>query len=70
MTITLPYSFKGKRVWVAGEQGMVGQALVHSVTRMVEDNEKLRTDISEKSLRLDELSRRARLSAATRHEHR
>jgi FK506-binding protein 15 len=37
---------------------MVGQALVHSVTRMVEDNEKLRADISEKSLRLDELSRR------------
>jgi FK506-binding protein 15 len=37
---------------------MVGQALVQSVTRMVEDNEKLRSDISEKSLRLDELSRR------------
>jgi GDP-L-fucose synthase len=28
MTITLPYSLKGKRVWVAGEHGMVGQALV------------------------------------------
>jgi GDP-L-fucose synthase len=28
MTVTLPYAFKGKRVWVAGEHGMVGQALV------------------------------------------
>ncbi len=28
MTITLPYAFKGKRFWVAGEHGMVGQALV------------------------------------------
>ena len=28
MTITLPYAFTGKRVWVAGEHGMVGQALV------------------------------------------
>lgn len=28
MTIALPYSFAGKRVWVAGEHGMVGGALV------------------------------------------
>lgn len=28
MTITLPYSLKGNRVWVAGEHGLVGQALV------------------------------------------
>ena len=28
MTIALPYDLQGKRVWVAGEYGMVGSALV------------------------------------------
>lgn len=28
MTVTLPYPLTGKRVWVAGEHGMVGSALV------------------------------------------
>jgi len=28
LTVTIPYSPKGKRVWVAGEHGMVGSALV------------------------------------------
>ena len=28
MIIALPYAFTGKRIWVAGEHGMVGQALV------------------------------------------
>lgn len=40
MTITLPYAFKGKRVWVAGEHGMVGQALVRRLAS--EDCELLR----------------------------
>ncbi|MEI8178545.1 GDP-L-fucose synthase, partial [Aestuariivirga sp.] len=40
MTITLPYSLEGKRVWVAGEHGMVGQALVRRLAS--EDCELLR----------------------------
>jgi GDP-L-fucose synthase len=40
MTINLPYSLKGKRVWVAGEHGMVGQALVRRLAS--EDCELLR----------------------------
>jgi GDP-L-fucose synthase len=40
MTINLPYSLKGKRAWVAGEHGMVGQALVRRLAS--EDCELLR----------------------------
>lgn len=40
MTVTLPYRLQGKRVWVAGEYGMVGQALVRRLAS--EDCELLR----------------------------
>lgn len=40
MTITLPYSLKGKRAWVAGEHGMVGSALIRRLA--TEDCELLR----------------------------
>ena len=40
MTITLPYSLKGKRAWVAGEHGMVGQALIRRLSS--EDCEMIR----------------------------
>ena len=33
MSITLPYSLDGKRVWVAGEHGMAGAALVRRLGR-------------------------------------
>jgi len=33
VTLALPYSLAGKRVWVAGEHGMVGSALVRRLER-------------------------------------
>lgn len=40
MTVALPYGLQGKRVWVAGEHGMVGSALVRRLAS--EDCELLR----------------------------